>query len=81
VVRAPYFGSKGPRFETRALRIFQDLRKGVRVLDDGAGRRKGAVAVYTAPDRADWVFGAPESTIGNVVGCKSDGLDGLNHAT
>jgi hypothetical protein len=63
VVRAPDSGPRGPRFESREPADFSRLVKGVWVLDDGAGRRKGALAVYTPPDRADWVFGAPESTI------------------
>jgi hypothetical protein len=54
VVRAPDSRPRGPRFESRAWRIFYDLGigKGVWVLDDGAGRRKGALAVYTPLGRA-----------------------------
>jgi hypothetical protein len=52
VIRAPDSGPRGSsRFETRARRIFHYLGK-VSVLDDGAGRRKGALAVYTLPGRA-----------------------------
>jgi hypothetical protein len=76
VVRAPDFSPRGPRFETGARWIFYDLGKVSEfwVLDDGAIRRKGALAVYTPPDRAVWVFGAPESMIRNVVGCIRVGL-------
>jgi hypothetical protein len=50
VVRVPDFDPRGPRFETQVWRIFHDLGK-VSVLDDGAGRRKGVLAVYTPPGR------------------------------
>jgi hypothetical protein len=52
-----------PGSNPESRRIFHDLGNVSDVLDDGAGRRKGALAVYTPPDRADWVFGAPENTI------------------
>jgi hypothetical protein len=52
VVRAPDSGPRGPRFKSWARQIFHDLEKGVWVLDDGAGRRKGALAVYTPLGRA-----------------------------
>jgi hypothetical protein len=50
VVRAPDSRPRCPRFESRAWRIFHDLGKvSEYYIDDGAGRRKGALAVYTPP--------------------------------
>jgi hypothetical protein len=56
VVRAPDFGPRDPRFESRARWILHDLGKVSEYLDDGAGRRKGALTVYTPLGRA-WYCG------------------------